>query len=227
VPGDRDVRVVVRAPGFVEADFVVARDRVGRPLRVALHVPTIAEQVTVTASRVETAVARTPADVVVVSRATLVAAPALTLDDTLRQVPGFTLFRRTGSLVANPTSQGVSLRAVGASGASRALVLDDGVPVNDPFGGRVVSVFRAAISGRNDIIVAGRQQKRRRQVCVPEQTVYGRICCHARERNGQEGTRRIEDTNGNAIRQVRCGRRVIISHAGDIKILSSIKLPAY
>ncbi|MGA8808120.1 MAG: TonB-dependent receptor, partial [Thermoanaerobaculia bacterium] len=32
-------------------------------------------------------------------------------------------------------SQGVSLRGVGASGASRALVLDDGIPLNDPFGG--------------------------------------------------------------------------------------------
>src|ERR671929_131193 len=62
---------------------------------------------------------------------------AATLDDALRQVPGFTLFRRTGSRVANPTSQGVSLRGVGASGASRALVLADGIPLNDPFGGWV------------------------------------------------------------------------------------------
>src|SRR4029434_1721815 len=34
-----------------------------------------------------------------------------------------------------PTTQGVSLRGVGASGASRALVLADGIPLNDPFGG--------------------------------------------------------------------------------------------
>src|SRR5205085_6543124 len=34
-------------------------------------------------------------------------------------------------------SQGVSLRGVGASGASRAVVLSDGVPINDPFGGWV------------------------------------------------------------------------------------------
>ena len=61
----------------------------------------------------------------------------VTLDDVLRQVPGFTLFRRSGSLTANPTSQGVSLRGLGASGASRALVLYDGVPLNDPFGGWV------------------------------------------------------------------------------------------
>src|SRR5690349_23307197 len=63
--------------------------------------------------------------------------PALTLDDLLRQVPGFTLFRRASSRVSNPTTQGVSLRGLGASGPSRALVLEDGVPLVDPFGGWV------------------------------------------------------------------------------------------
>ena len=56
------------------------------------------------------------------------------MDDRLRTVPGFSLFRRTSSLVANPTTQGVSLRGLGSSGASRSLVLWDGVPVNDSFG---------------------------------------------------------------------------------------------
>jgi outer membrane receptor protein involved in Fe transport len=62
---------------------------------------------------------------------------SLTLDEISRQVPGFSLFRRSGSLFANPTSQGVSLRGMGASGASRAIVLLDGIPLNDPFGGWV------------------------------------------------------------------------------------------
>lgn len=52
-------------------------------------------------------------------------------------VPGFSLFRRNSSLVAHPTTQGISLRGVGATGASRSLVLWDGVPINDPFGGWV------------------------------------------------------------------------------------------
>ena len=60
-----------------------------------------------------------------------------TVDDLLRQVPGFSLFRRSSSLVTHPTSQGLSLRGIGPSGTSRALVLIDGVPVNDPFGGWV------------------------------------------------------------------------------------------
>ncbi|MNS34230.1 catecholate siderophore receptor CirA [compost metagenome] len=48
------------------------------------------------------------------------------------------LFRRTSSLAANPTTQGISLRAIAPSGAGRALVTLDGVPLNDPFGGWVI-----------------------------------------------------------------------------------------
>lgn len=66
------------------------------------------------------------------------AAPAgVNVDDRLRMIPGFSLFRRSSSLAANPTTQGVSLRGLGSTGASRTLVLWDGVPVNDPFGGWV------------------------------------------------------------------------------------------
>lgn len=60
------------------------------------------------------------------------------LDEALGQVPGLSLFRRTSSLGANPTTQGVSLRAIAGSAASRALVILDGVPQNDPFGGWVI-----------------------------------------------------------------------------------------
>ncbi|REJ77229.1 MAG: TonB-dependent receptor [Acidobacteria bacterium] len=59
------------------------------------------------------------------------------LDDALRLTPGFTLFRRTTSRTANPTTQGASLRGINPSGASRSLVLVDSVPLNDPFGGWV------------------------------------------------------------------------------------------
>lgn len=97
----------------------------------------VVDSITVTATRTETRVADTPASVVVLSYESLRDSPSPTVDDALRQVAGFTLFRRSSSRVANPTAQGVSLRGVGASGASRALVLDDGVPLNDPFGGWV------------------------------------------------------------------------------------------
>ncbi|HYG11186.1 MAG TPA: TonB-dependent receptor [Pyrinomonadaceae bacterium] len=95
----------------------------------------LSEQVTVTAARTETRLGDNPSSIVILSSAELSSTAAATLDDALRQVPGFQLFRRSGSRTANPTSQGVSLRGVGASGASRALVLADGIPMNDPFGG--------------------------------------------------------------------------------------------
>jgi outer membrane receptor protein involved in Fe transport len=62
---------------------------------------------------------------------------SLVLDAALGRIPNFSLFRRTPSLAANPTTQGASLRGIGPSGASRALVLLDGIPFNDPFGGWV------------------------------------------------------------------------------------------
>ena len=43
----------------------------------------------------------------------------------------------SSSLSSHPTTQGVSLRGIGPSGVSRTLVLVDGVPFNDPFGGWV------------------------------------------------------------------------------------------
>ena len=59
----------------------------------------------------------------------------MTLDGRIRQIPGLELFRRSSSLVANPTSQGVSLRGLGSTSASRTLVTQDDVPLNDPIGG--------------------------------------------------------------------------------------------
>lgn len=106
-------------------------------LEIILAPASVAEQLTVTAERTLTRVSDTAASIAVLSNDDLATTAALTLDDALRQVPGFSLFRRSGSRTANPTSQGVSLRGVGASGASRAVVLNDGVPINDPFGGWV------------------------------------------------------------------------------------------
>ncbi|MGH9453160.1 MAG: TonB-dependent receptor plug domain-containing protein, partial [Terriglobia bacterium] len=106
-------------------------------LVITLQLASVNQQVNVTATRVPLRIGETPASVVVLAQPVLDSAPALSLDGILRQIPGFTLFRRTDSRFANPTTQGVSLRGVGASGASRALVLADGIPLNDPFGGWV------------------------------------------------------------------------------------------
>ena len=95
------------------------------------------EQMVVTAARIETRLSDVAGSAVALSSQDLRSTPALAVDDKLRQIPGFTLFRRSDSRTANPTSQGVSLNGLGASGASRALVLSDGIPLNDPFGGWV------------------------------------------------------------------------------------------
>ena len=57
------------------------------------------------------------------------------MDDALRNTPGLQpVPPQSSSRVANPTTQGVTLRGVSGSGASRTLVLSDGMPLNDPFG---------------------------------------------------------------------------------------------
>ena len=93
--------------------------------------------VVVTDTRVEQSVADAPGSVSVVGGEDVRESASRTVDDLLRHVPGFSLFRRSSSVVGHPTTQGVSLRGTGPSGTSRALVLVDGVPVNDPFGGWV------------------------------------------------------------------------------------------
>jgi outer membrane receptor protein involved in Fe transport len=129
-------RLTVRARGFAVAEREWAADVAGR-LEVVLAPAPLAERVTVTATRTNSRLGETAASIVVLSAEEIRETPALTLDDALRQVPGFQLFRRSGSRTANPTAQGLSLRGVGPSGASRALVLVDGIPLNDPFGGWV------------------------------------------------------------------------------------------
>src|SRR5574337_1400574 len=92
------------------------------------------EPVVVSASRVEQRLRDVPANVTVITREDIERSPARTVDDLLRQVPGFSLFPPSSSLVTHPTAQGVSLRGIGPSGVSQTLVLLDGVPLNDPFG---------------------------------------------------------------------------------------------
>ena len=73
----------------------------------------------------------------VLTRADLDQIPSVTTDEALRVVSGFSLYRRSSSRSANPTTDGVTLRGLSASGSSRGLVLLDGIPLNDGFGGWV------------------------------------------------------------------------------------------
>lgn len=80
-----------------------------------------------------------------------------TLDQGLKREAQAALFRRSSSLTANPTVQGMSLRAIAPSGAGRALVTLDGVPQNDPFGGWVIwaALPQAAVSHAHVLKGAG------------------------------------------------------------------------
>jgi len=89
----------------------------------------------VTATRTPRPLRDVPTSVTVLPRNEIAQSPTQTLDELLRTLPSFATFRRTSSLVSDPTAQGVNLRGIGPSGVSRSLVLLDGVPGNDAFGG--------------------------------------------------------------------------------------------
>ena len=59
------------------------------------------------------------------------------IEDALSSIAGFQQFRRSDSRSANPSAQGVTLRALGGNATSRSLVLLDGVPLADPFFGYI------------------------------------------------------------------------------------------
>ncbi len=127
--------ILVTAAGFadVQRPWSAAAGAVAQ-VQITLQPAPVKSEVVVTAARTALPIGETPTSDIQLNSDDLEATPALTLDDTLRQIPGFSLFRRNSSRTANPTTLGVSLRGLGANGASRALVLEDGFPLNDPFG---------------------------------------------------------------------------------------------
>ena len=85
-------------------------------------------------------------DIVTIDRDRIQANASSRLESVLADVAGLQQFRRSDSRSANPTSQGISLRGIGGNASSRALLLFDGVPQADPFGGWVA--FPAYATGR-------------------------------------------------------------------------------
>ncbi|WP_294445217.1 TonB-dependent receptor plug domain-containing protein, partial [uncultured Sphingomonas sp.] len=77
------------------------------------------------------------ADVVTIDADRITANASDRLESVLADVAGLQQFRRSDSRSANPTSQGISLRGIGGNASSRALLVLDGVPQADPFGGWV------------------------------------------------------------------------------------------
>jgi len=132
VPCAASCMVNVMAPGF-ESKTV----QISASAAVRLDPASRTEQVTVTAYRTPLGSLESPATTVVLSQTALNTTATITLDDQLRQIPGVELFRRSSSLVANPSSQGISLRALGSTSASRTLLTEDDVPLNDAFAGTI------------------------------------------------------------------------------------------
>jgi outer membrane receptor protein involved in Fe transport len=134
-PASGAVTLIVRAPGFAE------KQQTAEPnvttITVTLEPSSLREDITVTAARTEQRLADVSASVSVLRSVDIKQSAAVSVDDVLRQLPTFSLFTRSSSISSNPTSQGVSLRGIGPSGVSRTLVLLDGVPFNEPFGGWV------------------------------------------------------------------------------------------
>lgn len=91
------------------------------------------EEMVVSATRTESSLEDVPVSVTVIPREVLESAPSRTLDDALRTVVGLNLPLGNSNLI-QPTTNRVSMRGLGGD---RALVLLDGIPLNDGVGGYV------------------------------------------------------------------------------------------
>jgi outer membrane receptor protein involved in Fe transport len=123
-------QIRVDAEGFKGKDLEISANTT-----ILLEPAAAAELVNVTAYRTPLGELESPVSTRTLSPVELQTAAPITMDGQVRQLPGVELFRRSSSLVANPTSQGISLRGLGSTSASRTLVTSDDVPLNDPLGG--------------------------------------------------------------------------------------------
>ena len=99
--------------------------------------PVPAPEIIITARALPDPAAEKAFDVVTIDEQRLRNSASSQLDQLLKDIPGLQLFRRSDARSAHPTSQGVTLRALGGNASSRALLVLDGVPQADPFGGWV------------------------------------------------------------------------------------------
>lgn len=96
---------------------------------------TIGDPIIVTGRGLATTKADAASDVVNIDRARILESASGRLEDVLRDVAGVQSFRRSDSRSSNATNQSITLRGLGGNATSRALLILDGVPQSDPFGG--------------------------------------------------------------------------------------------
>jgi outer membrane receptor for Fe3+-dicitrate len=102
---------------------------------VMLQPTPMSDEVTVTAYRSPLGALGSPTCSRLLSQFALKTSSAITLDGKIYQLPGVELFRRSNSLVANPSSQVISLRGLGSTSVSCTLVTQNDVPLNNAVGG--------------------------------------------------------------------------------------------
>ncbi len=130
VPCTAPCALTISSPGFAAQKVSLSA-----PATIRMQPAGTAQQVTVTAYRAPLGELQSPVTTRLLTGEAMHSTAAVTLDGKLAQVPGVQLYRRSSSLVANPTSQGISMRGLGSTSASRTLVVEDDMPLNDPFGG--------------------------------------------------------------------------------------------
>jgi len=140
----------IDAEGFKGKDIEVSANAT-----VRLEPAAAAELVTVTAYREPLGEFESPVTTRSLLPADLQAAAPITMDGKVRTLPGVELFRRSPSLVANPSSQGMSLRGLGSTSASRTLLSLDDVPLNDPVGGWIHWLEQPELAVSNIDVVRG------------------------------------------------------------------------
>ena len=100
VGGPVDGTLVVQAAGFETVRVAVDAQRSAEQLRIRLQPATLIERIVVSAE--DERIPSTPVSQYAIGKREIAQSGAMTIDDALRQVPGFSLFRRSGSLTANP-----------------------------------------------------------------------------------------------------------------------------
>jgi outer membrane cobalamin receptor len=147
------VQLIVSAPGFTRYVLTMSADA-RQNMTITLEPAAFFEAVQVTSTRSDVPATDPTVTAAVFPASELMTSAQLSIDDALKLVPGFTLF--PSSRVANPTTQTVMMRGLGGSGVNRSLVLADGVPLNDAFGGWIYwdKVPQAAID-RVEVVRGG------------------------------------------------------------------------
>jgi outer membrane receptor protein involved in Fe transport len=97
--------------------------------------PAYAQDILVTGRALPKAMGDAAYDRVTIERDRITTTASGRIEDVLRDVAGLSQFRRSDARSANATSQGATLRGLGGNASSRALLVLDGVPQSDPFGG--------------------------------------------------------------------------------------------